>query len=79
MADSAKKSAKQADDTLDAEGANRASADNGSSQSALPTTNSEADVTMGDTTHHLHRLAKGDNDFSNGTEREQTPTSEPKK
>ncbi|MCB2408611.1 hypothetical protein [Hymenobacter lucidus] len=78
MATTPKKTDKKAnDDTQGAVGATSAST--GNIQSASPTIDSEAGVTMGDGIHHLHSLAKGDEDFINGTDLQQEPKDKPKK
>ncbi|TGE23333.1 hypothetical protein [Hymenobacter metallicola] len=68
MANTPKKSDKKQDETPGAIGANAANSGNGNIQSGMPTIDTEAGVTMGDGLRHLHSLAKGDEDFINGTD-----------
>ncbi|UOQ55047.1 hypothetical protein [Hymenobacter cellulosivorans] len=67
MADTSKKTdKKQQDNTPGAIGATAANPIDPATTS--PTIDTEAGVTMGDGIRHLHSLAKGDEDFINGTD-----------
>jgi|GEM_PF-4688514 len=64
MADTPKKTTPSTDDTQATQGA--ASNIPTPVAGSAPTIDAEAGVTMGDGIHHLHSLAKGDEDYING-------------